>query len=281
MNILLALLRRLGGAVAAVRADRGDLRRAGSLAQPLRPLRAVHRGPVAGRRAAAAGFDLLAGHRPARPRPVLAAGLRRAHLALHRPGCQRPGGADRHPGRAHRRLRARLAGQRADALYRPDDGLPGAAAGDRAGGDLPAERVDRRAGDRHGELGADRPGDLLGDGGPGRARLRRGGAHPRRQRPAHPVQPPAAAPAAYHSGLGHAGHLHNRAAGGDPVVPRRGRTAADAELGQHHLREPDLLHRGALAGVLSGAAIVLLSLAFNLVGDALRDELDPTLSGRR
>ncbi|MEN1450827.1 ABC transporter permease, partial [Pseudomonas aeruginosa] len=30
-----------------------------------------------------------------------------------------------------------------------------------------------------------------------------------------------------------------------------------------------------------GAAIVLLSLAFNLVGDALRDELDPTLSGRR
>jgi peptide/nickel transport system permease protein len=30
-----------------------------------------------------------------------------------------------------------------------------------------------------------------------------------------------------------------------------------------------------------GIAIVLLSLAFNLVGDALRDELDPTLQGRR
>lgn len=32
---------------------------------------------------------------------------------------------------------------------------------------------------------------------------------------------------------------------------------------------------------IPGAAIILLSLAFNLVGDALRDELDPTLAGRR
>jgi peptide/nickel transport system permease protein len=32
---------------------------------------------------------------------------------------------------------------------------------------------------------------------------------------------------------------------------------------------------------IPGAAIILLSLAFNLVGDALRDELDPTLKGRR
>jgi peptide/nickel transport system permease protein len=32
---------------------------------------------------------------------------------------------------------------------------------------------------------------------------------------------------------------------------------------------------------IPGAAIILLSLAFNLVGDALRDELDPTLVGRR
>jgi len=30
----------------------------------------------------------------------------------------------------------------------------------------------------------------------------------------------------------------------------------------------------------SGAAIILLALAFNLVGDALRDILDPTQKGR-
>ena len=44
----------------------------------------------------------------------------------------------------------------ADALHRPDDGLPGAASRDRAGGDLPPEPVDRRAGHRDGELGAAR-----------------------------------------------------------------------------------------------------------------------------
>jgi peptide/nickel transport system permease protein len=51
-------------------------------------------------------------------------------------------------------------------------------------------------------------------------------------------------------------------------------------VGQHHLREPDLFSGRALAGVLSGAAILALALAFNLVGDALRDILDPTQRGR-
>jgi peptide/nickel transport system permease protein len=32
---------------------------------------------------------------------------------------------------------------------------------------------------------------------------------------------------------------------------------------------------------IPGAAILLLALAFNLVGDALRDVLDPTQKGRR
>ncbi len=35
-----------------------------------------------------------------------------------------------------------------------------------------------------------------------------------------------------------------------------------------------------LAGLLPGPAILLLALAFNLVGDALRDALDPTEEGR-
>ena len=63
-------------------------------------------------------------------------------------------------------------------------------------------------------------------------------------------------------------------------LPRHRRAAADAVLGQHHLREPDLFQRGALAGVHSRAPrSSLLALAFNLVGDALRDILDPTQQG--
>ena len=51
--------------------------------------------------------------------------------------------------------------------------------------------------------------------------------------------------------LGHARHLDHGAARGDAVLSRRRRAAADALLGQHHLREPDLLPGGAVAGVLS------------------------------
>ena len=52
------------------------------------------------------------------------------------------------------------------------------------------------------------------------------------------------------------------------------------ELGQHHLREPDLFHLGAVAGLHPRPCIVMLALGFNLVGDALRDILDPTQKGR-
>jgi len=48
-------------------------------------------------------------------------------------------------------------------------------------------------------------------------------------------------------------------------------------------RNPEGQHRIAseiLPGFLPGAAIILLALAFNLVGDALRDVLDPTQRGR-
>ncbi len=75
----------------------------------------------------------------------------------------------------------RLARCRDHALHRPDDGLPGAAAGDRAGGDLPAVLVDRGDGDRAGELGADRARGLYRDHVAGRARVHRGQPRARRR----------------------------------------------------------------------------------------------------
>jgi peptide/nickel transport system permease protein len=107
----------------------------------------------------------------------------------------------------------------------------------------------------------------------GRAR-HRGGAR------AHPVAPhPAASPAHDHR-LRHPRHLHDRAPRGHALVPRHRRAAAGSILGQHHLREPDLLQAAPWLVVFPGLAILLLALAFNLLGDALRDVLDPTQRGR-
>ncbi|MGW8172428.1 MAG: ABC transporter permease [Stutzerimonas stutzeri] len=50
-------------------------------------------------------------------------------------------------------------------------------------------------------------------------------------------------------------------------------------VGQHHLREPDLFPEAPWLVFFPGAAIVLLSLAFNLVGDALRDDARPDAVG--
>jgi peptide/nickel transport system permease protein len=96
----------------------------------------------------------------------------------------------------------------------------------------------------------------------------------------HPAAPHPAASFADDHRLGHARHLDDSAPGGDAFLSRDRRAAAHGLVGQHHLREPDLFSGRALAGVLSGAAILALALAFNLVGDALRDILDPTQRGR-
>ena len=81
----------------------------------------------------------------------------------------------RRAGRRDGRLLPRLDRDGPDALHRPDDGLPGAASRHRAGGDLPAEPVDRRAGHRAGELGAGGAGPLHRDLG-----ARRSGTSSRR-----------------------------------------------------------------------------------------------------
>jgi peptide/nickel transport system permease protein len=80
--------------------------------------------------------------------------------------------------------------------------------------------------------------------------------------------------------LGHARHRHHGASGGDAVLPRHRRAAAAAVLGQYHLRKPELFPGSPWLVFIPGAVILLTALSFNLVGDALRDILDPTQRGR-
>jgi peptide/nickel transport system permease protein len=62
---------------------------------------------------------------------------------------------------------------------------------------------------------------------------------------------------------------------GEPVVPRPRPAAAGAELGQHAQHREELRRQRAVDGDLAGLSIFLLVLGFNLLGDGLRDALDP------
>ena len=64
---------------------------------------------------------------------------------------------------------------------------------------------------------------------------------------------------------------------GDAVVPGRGRGAADADLGQHHGRRPAVHDRCAVDHYNPGVALMITVLGLNLLGDGLRDVLDPRL----
>ena len=200
------------------RRHRRRRRHPGAMADRLRSERADVRRADARRRAAAAERQILAGHRPARPRPADPHPLWRPHLADHRHRRQWRGAVDRHAGRRHRRLFPRLDRQRADALHRSDDGVSGAAARHLPGGGVRAEPVDRRHGDRAGQLGADRARHLHRDQLARRTRVHRCRAHHRRERAAHPVSPHPAASSADHHRLGHARHLDHGAAGGDALL---------------------------------------------------------------
>ena len=113
-----------------------------------------------------------------------------------------------------------------------------------------------------------------------RTRVHRGGARARRRQGAHPLPPHPPASHLHDHRVEHARHLHDRAPGSDALLPRHRRAAADAFVGQHHLREPDLLLSAPWLVFIPGGCIVLLALAFNLLGDALREVLDPTQKGR-
>ena len=91
-------------------------------------------------------------------------------------------------------------------------------------------------------------------------------------------------PAAVHRALPDPGHHasgrrhHHR---GVARLPGRRHPAADADLGQHALRRartPGLVPPWWLV-LFPGLAITLTVLAFNLLGDGIRDMLDPRLRG--
>ena len=78
---------------------------------------------------------------------------------------------------------------------------------------------------------------------------------------------------------------HGRDPGGDhrrvcAVVPRPRRAAADAVVGRDAVQRAAVPHAGQLAGRSSPAwRILLATLSFNLLGDGLRDALDPREDG--
>jgi len=103
------------------------------------------------------------------------------------------------------------------------------------------------------------------------------GAHRRRLgRADHPPAPLSQHPQ-HADGPGHApGRLrHHR--GGLALVPGRGHSAADARVGLDDRRGARLRDERLVGIVLSRLAILLVVLAFNLLGDWLRDTLDPKL----
>ena len=144
-----------------------------------------------------------------------------------------------------------------------------------------AQPVHRRPGDRAGELGADRPGDLHRDD----VRLSErdfieaaralGATTPRIL---FAICCRISSP---RSRLCHAGHLpppccsrprcRFSACGVQPPTPAWGMMIFESQ--SYFLNAPWLVF-------IPGAAILLVALAFNLVGDGLRDALDPTQRGR-
>ena len=191
------------------------------------------------------------------------------------------GGADRHRAGHRRGLRRRLDRRRDHALHRPDDGVPGPAARDRARRDPQAQPVDRGDGHRSGELGADRARDLHRDARAGRARR----SSRRRARSGPPGRASCFAHVLPHlvphilvwGTLGIATTVLLEATlsflgiGVQPPTPSWGSIIFESQT--YFLTAPWLVF-------FPGAAILLLALSFNLVGDGLRDALDPTQRGR-
>ena len=92
---------------------------------------------------------------------------------------------------------------------------------------------------------------------------------------AHRVAPRAAERRAAADRAGDAGDRGRGDRRGEPVVPRPRAAAAGAELGQHAQHREELHRARAVDGGVAGLSIFVLVLSFNLLGDGLRDALDP------
>ena len=64
--------------------------------------------------------------------------------------------------------------------------------------------------------------------------------------------------------------------GGRPRLPRPRRPAADARMGLDARRGARVPHRAPWVVTLPGLAILVTVVAINLLGDGLRDALDPS-----
>jgi peptide/nickel transport system permease protein len=107
----------------------------------------------------------------------------------------------------------------------------------------------------------------------------------RRRSPPAPARRRSSAPhPAQHAGAAdRAGDLHLRLGDdhrGDPVLHRRRHAADHPELGQHHGRGPERSGRCADIVFFPGIFLSLTVLAVNLLGDGLRDALDPRMARR-
>src|SRR3984885_6043703 len=213
----------------------------GPVARAFLTRRPTVRRPVVGGRAIAAGIQILAWHGHARPRSPFAPPLRRAHLACHWTGRKRHSGDDRNDRRGRRGLHERVCRECADALHRSDDGLPSAPACDRSSGAVETQPVDRRARDRARQLGAGGADHLHRDTRARGAGLHSGRTLAWRRAYAHSFSPHRAASPAERNRVGNARRCNDGVARSDALLPRRRRAAAAALLGQHHLREPELL----------------------------------------
>ena len=69
---------------------------------------------------------------------------------------------------------------------------------------------------------------------------------------------------------------HHRGGAG---LSGRGHSTTDPGLGKHADRFGDLAGAALVAGLFPGLAITITVLAFNLLGDGMRDTLDPHLRG--
>jgi peptide/nickel transport system permease protein len=169
---------------------------------------------------------------------------------------------------------------RPDALHRSDDGLSGAAAGHRACSAVEAEPVDRRHGDRAGQLGAGarivytetrglvERDFIMAERSLGAGHLRMLFLH---------ILPHLIPTAIVWGTLGIATTVLLEATlsflgiGVQPPQPSWGNIIFESQ--SYFQAAPWLVF-------FPGAIILLTALSFNLVGDALRDILDPTQRGR-
>ena len=207
-----------------------------------------------------------------------------AHLLLHRRGGRRAVHGHRHRPGAERRLPRRLVGRRRLAPDRRRPRLPPPGVHDRRLRHRPRHRPASGRHDPHHRgprLALDGPRAAQPHPGAARAGLRGGLARHGGRRPPRPGHPDPAQSRGHHHRLHH--HLHPRQdhRRGGPVLPGGGRAPPTPSWGRSIGSAITWVSTDPWYLLFPGAALFLVTLAFNLFGDGLRDALDPRTGERR